>query len=142
MIVAAFDSKHLQTGGGFNGQSTTGIGRGVAVKGGIGDVGRRLRSRNAKSTAFVASGVVLKSNVVQLEKGVFVIVRCGNGTTVVEGSTVVLEVSVGEGDALFGAGDGDGFLYNCCFGGTSCTQSRGTDQCEIVGGIEWIAWDG
>ena len=71
MIVAAFDSKHLQTGGRFNGQSTAGIGRGIAVKGGIGDVGRCLRSRNAKSTAFVAGGVVLKSNVVQLEKRVF-----------------------------------------------------------------------
>ena len=120
MIVAAFDSKHLQTGGGFNGQGTTGIGRGVAFKGGIGDVGRRLRSRNAKSAAFVASGVVLKSNVVQFEKGIFVIVGCGHGTTV-ESGMVVLEVGVGEGDALFGAGDGDGFIYTCCFVGTCYT---------------------
>ena len=141
MIVAAFDSKHLQTGGGFNGQGTPGIGRGVAFKGGIGDVGRRLRSRNAKSTAFVAGGIVLKSNVVQLEKGIFVIVGCGHGATV-EGGMVVLELGVGEGDALFGAGDGDGFFVDVCFGGTCCTQSRGTDQCDIVGGIGWVAWDG
>ena len=140
MIVAAFDSKHLQPGGGFNGQSTTGIGRCVAVEGGIGDVGRRLRSRNAKSAAFVASVVVSKYNVVQLEKGVFVIVGCGHGTTV-ESSTVSVEVRVGEGDALFGAGDVDGLLVKHCFAGTRCTQSSGIDQCDIIGGIEWVAWD-
>ena len=120
MIVAAFDSKHLQTGGSFNGQGASGIGSLVAVEGGVGDVGRCLRSRNAKSTAFVARGIVLKSNVVQLEKRVFVIVGCGHGTTV-EGGMVVLEASVGESEALFGAGNGDGFCYTCCFGGTCYT---------------------
>ena len=71
-------------------------------------MGRCLRTRNAKSTAFVAGGVVLKSNVVQLEKGIFVIVGCGHGATV-DSSMVVFELGVDEGDALFGAGDVDDF---------------------------------
>ena len=103
-------------------------------------MGRRLRSRNAKSAALVASGVVSKCDVVQLEKSIFVIVGCGHGTTV-ESSTVSVEVSVGQGDALFGAGDVDGLLVKHCFDGTRCTQSSGIEQCDIIGGIEWVAWD-
>ena len=98
---------------------------------------RCLGSRNAKSAAFVAGSIVLKSNVVQLEKCIFVIVGCGHGTTV-ECGMVVLEVGVGEGDALFGAGDGDGYSFELVFS----TQLVGTDQCDIVSGIECIAWDG
>ena len=104
-------------------------------------MGRRLRSRNAKSTAFVASGIVLKSYVVQLKKAILVIVWCGHGTTV-ESSMVFVELGVCQGDALFSAGDGEGFFVPMCSGGTCYTHLRGIDQCEIVCGIEWIAWDG
>ena len=74
-----------------------------------------LRSRNTNCTAFTASSVVDKCGVFQMEKSIFVVVGCGNGTPV-EFSLVVFKVSVGEGYSLFGAGKAYGFgeYLLCC----------------------------